>query len=359
MSESCKKLPWKDGYYSDETFRLVLYHIDGNVISRQFISEPLSQKDHPRFSNGTLRYGDFGEADQEVTEKSGLTQYNVQISMPIFGNSVFVDLKATLSDDGENITFIEANKKLRALKWISEKDLIGLKNSGDPADALPTHYEIQNPDKPGKLIWISGGPGLGKSTSGLVLAKKFGYVYYEADAFMSYVNPYVPLNVEEPTLATAKQNFLKDVPQERVDAVVNGVESFMNIITGKEYDLAKCCGLYSFLCKDIVREQKRIGGDWVVAQAVPSRKLRDHIRTRLGDNLIFVVLDMSKEDQLSRIKSRHGNSEKAVGFLSKCYDYFEVAGEDEPRAINVVITKDMTRDDVVEKILLLVNAYEF
>ena len=143
MSESCKNLPWKDGYYSDETFRLVLYHIDGNVISRQFISEPLSQKDHPRFSNGTLRYGDFGEADREVTEKSGLTQYNVQISMPIFGNSVFVDLKATLSDDGANITFIEANKKLRALKWISEKDLIELKNSGDPADALPTHYEIQ------------------------------------------------------------------------------------------------------------------------------------------------------------------------------------------------------------------------
>ena len=356
MSDSQERLPWKEGYYTDEAFRLILYHIKGDIISRQFISGPFEQKEDPRFPKGTLSYGDFGEADPEVKQKSGLSQYNVEILISMLGASVI--LKGALSDDGTEFTLIEADRQLRALKWISEKGLMELKNSGDPADALPTHYKLQNPGKKGKLIWISGGPGLGKSTSGLVLARNFGYVYYEADAFMRHLNPYVPLNVEEPSLAaTTKQNFLKDVPEQRVEAVANGVESFINSLSGKEYDLEKFCGLYSFLCKDIEREQKRIGGDWVVAQAVPTRTLRNHIRTRLGDNLIFVVLDMSKENQLSRITTRHGNSEKVVSFLSKCYEFFEGAGEDEPRTINVAITKDMTRDDVVKKILLLVNAY--
>ena len=250
MSKSHECLPWKDGYYTDENYRLILYHIKGDVISRQFISGPLEQKVDPRYPKGTLSYGDFGEADQEVIQKSGLSQYNVEISIPFVGAAVI--LKATLSEDGADLTFIEADKKLRALKWISEKDLMELKSFGDPADALPTHYKVQHPGKKGKLIWISGAPGLGKSTSGVVLARVL----------------------------------------------------------------------------------------------------------RLGDNLLFVVLDMSKEDQLSRIKTRHGNSEKVASFLSKCYEFFEGAGEDEPRTIYVVITKDMTRDDVVEKILLLVDAYK-
>ena len=61
----------------------------------------------------------------------------------------------------------------------------------------------------GKIIWLSGPPGAGKSTSGLLLAKKYGYVYYEADGFMFGVNPYVPLDATEPSLATMSQPPLK------------------------------------------------------------------------------------------------------------------------------------------------------
>ena len=37
-------------------------------------------------------------------------------------------------------------------------------------------------------------------------------------------------------------------------------------------------------------ERQRIGGDWVVAQAVPSRNMRDVIRKVLGNDLIFIIL---------------------------------------------------------------------
>merc|ERR1712018_245499 len=110
--------------------------------------------------------------------------------------------------------------------------------------------------------------------------------------------------------------------------------------------------------EDIAKEQKRIGGDWVVAQAVPTRKLRDHIRKQLGPNLIFIVLHMTKEDQIARLKERHGNEEKVVNTLAKSSDVFEPAVEDEPNSISLLITKEMTRDDVVDTIIRLVKDYE-
>ena len=61
----------------------------------------------------------------------------------------------------------------------------------------------------GKIIWLSGPPGAGKSTSGLMLARLHNYVYYEADSFMFSCNPYIPLDVSEPSLANFSQEPLK------------------------------------------------------------------------------------------------------------------------------------------------------
>ena len=49
---------------------------------------------------------------------------------------------------------------------------------------------------------------------------------------------------------------------------------------------------------------ERVGGDWVVAQAVPSRKLRDLIKSKLGPDLQFVVLNLDKDHQEDRLKPR-------------------------------------------------------
>ena len=54
-----------------------------------------------------------------------------------------------------------------------------------------------------------GPPGAGKSTSGQLLGRHHGYVYYEADCFGMFVNPFVDPNVDEPTLQIMKQTPLK------------------------------------------------------------------------------------------------------------------------------------------------------
>ena len=118
-----------------------------------------------------------------------------------------------------------------------------------------------------------------------------------------------------------------------------------------EYEFEKVCDLYTSMCCDIAKEQQRIGGNWAVAQAVPTRALRDHIRCQMGENLIFIVLHMSKEDQLSRLKARHGDDESTLKQFSTIFDVFEPARNDEPNTIHIEVTKDMSRDEVVEKII--------
>ena len=53
------------------------------------------------------------------------------------------------------------------------------------------------PDAPGKIVWLSGPPGAGKSTTAKMLAKRCGYAYYEADCTMGMMNPFLKLNADD------------------------------------------------------------------------------------------------------------------------------------------------------------------
>ena len=59
------------------------------------------------------------------------------------------------------------------------------------------------------------------------------------------------------------------------------------------------------LAKYIETQKKRIGGDFVVAKAIGSRKERDQIR-KVFPECIFVILTISKEFQKKRLLVRHG-----------------------------------------------------
>ena len=47
---------------------------------------------------------------------------------------------------------------------------------------------------------------------------------------------------------------------------------------------------YKYMAECLKYERQRIGGDWVVAQAVPSRNMREVIRKAFGNDLIFIIL---------------------------------------------------------------------
>ena len=263
----------------------------------------------------------------------------------------FWEVYGVLSDDSKKITFYGMANSVDSYEWMNEDELTRYIDSGDPVDTPLCHYKIQ-PKNQGTLLWITGAPGLGKSTTGDLLSKKKGYVYYEADAFLWHLNPYIPPDTDENSRENLlDQNILKGVSQERLDSVANGLSQIMLMCQGMEYDFEKVCNLYTSMCCDIAKEQQRIGGNWAVAQAVPTRALREHIRGKMGANLIFIVLHMSKQDQLSRLRARHGDDESTLKQFSTIFDVFEPAGEGETNAVHIEVTKDMSRDDVVGKII--------
>ena len=118
-----------------------------------------------------------------------------------------------------------------------------------------------------------------------------------------------------------------------------------------------CKPFYDEMAKDLIKQRKRIGGDWAIAQAVFSRNQREFIREKVGSSLVFIVLNLTKECQLHRIKSRHGDSLGDAFFntMAKYAELCEPAGEDEPNTFNINITGNMSKEDVVKEILKIAN----
>ena len=55
---------------------------------------------------------------------------------------------------------------------------------------------------------------------------------------------------------------------------------------------------FKFLADHIAKERQRLGGDFAVAQAVFSRNQRNLLRQIIGPDLVFMVLNMTRQSQV-------------------------------------------------------------
>jgi len=105
------------------------------------------------------------------------------------------------------------------------------------------------------------------------------------------------------------------------------------------------------MSKEIDRQRKRIGGNFVVAFATQTQVQRDLIRQILPD-CTFITLTLTREAQKKRLLARHDEKAEAdvIKFLTNIYDFYELPGENECNTYNLDITDEMTRDEIVKSV---------
>ena len=152
----------------------------------------------------------------------------------------------------------------------------------------------------GRVLWISGAPGMGKSTSAQLLGKNHGYVYYEGDSFGGLRNPFNTIDSENPSLDQIKMKNLKGIlksvsilliskesilgkgSSERAAFMQQAQELWGPLLAGQEYDQSVMSEYFRLMAEDIATQKKRIGGNWAVATVVFNRADRDLIRYDFG-----------------------------------------------------------------------------
>lgn len=307
-----------------------------------------------------IKYGEFGEADPEVEEISGQKINNIKMILSLAPFEDEGDLEtlkpgqfATLGvihEEGRRVT-MKGQTGLGSLIKITEQELEELLNDWDPIEAPPGDYKVQ-PEKPGKIIWLTGAPGMGKSTSAQILGRDYGHVYYEADCFGGLKNPYVPLNVDNPTMAQIHQKQLGGPGKEERKAMIERtMVIWADMMAGKEYNVELMLEFYEHLALDIKREKKRIGGDFAIATVLLKKDARTLMRKILGDQLVIVSLTMSMEERRKRVLARHSGDEASADLMDHFATIMEPLEASEPNSVELEVTGDMTRDEVVHEIL--------
>ena len=206
MADTTTKSPLVDGWYFSNVSTQMLMKISGNDVM-YYPNITLDYPDLESTGNGTLTFGDFGPAHEEVKIASGGVETN-NFLLEAFGG--IMKFNGVHSQDGKKLYMYGMWNEVETLSWQSEDDLNKLRENRDDCQApsLPSYIKVQ-PENPGKLVWLTGPPGAGKSTTAQLMGKDQGFVYFEADCSMAFVNPFLDPNVPNPTVAAFKQKPVK------------------------------------------------------------------------------------------------------------------------------------------------------
>ena len=205
-----------------------------------------------------------------------------------------------------------------------------MREGGDPIShpSCPSSPLALPGGGPGCLLWLSGAPGSGKSTTAQLVARLHGWVYYDIDCFGELRNPFIHPDTPNPTMATERQRpLVGEGRQEREEICSEGYRAWASFLkTGElsESDWSAVDRYMDALCEDIQRQRGRLGGHWAVAGCLTLRRMRDRVRSNLGAQVSIVHLAMDQEDIRARLTLRHQDSAEILMVSSQLYKIYQI-----------------------------------
>ena len=102
------------------------------------------------------------------------------------------------------------------------------------------------------------------------------------DCFRGLRNPYIPVDVPNPTMAQENQRKLTGEGSKERKEIFDRIEKIEDKIYRKkklkDEEESAYKEMMEYMADDIFKERKRIGGDWVIAGCLLSNRQRDVIR---------------------------------------------------------------------------------
>ena len=215
----------REGFWKFGDSKANIAHVmpSGKVLLQNVMN--LDYPDLPAAMEWEPEYGQIDEAKPELQEASGKAMHNIKL------NGGMATMKAILNDEGTKIWVWGWSNKMEVWDWLTPENLQAMKDDRD--DYLSPRFVktkvmimfiscyamftfrfsaphiTPRPGTPGKVYWLSGPPGAGKSTTCQLMARNNDYIYYEADCVMQLINPFTDVHADNPTMASGDNRALK------------------------------------------------------------------------------------------------------------------------------------------------------
>jgi len=274
--------------------------------------------------------------------------------------------EATISADRKTITGGPGMLLHSELTWVSPDEAEQIRNRPKEPVTCPSVPHPLQPGKPGKLLFLSGPPGTGKSTMASLISERENRVFYEGDGFFLGFNPYISLGEDQVKCRSEKPALIGPGMKERLKGMFDYFGFTMTVArertvrnrrgkASKPIDHSGKDRFLQLMAEDIARERMRVGGDWVVAFAVYDREDRDIFRKVLGNEVIFVLLDLDKDLMKKRLSRRKkGEGRRFARLRSR----FEKIRAGEKRTLSYLVPHHASEEENVEAVLELVKRFE-
>merc|ERR1712038_332375 len=174
-------------------------------------------------------------------------------------NTVMITLNgetavAMVSEDKKSITGGPGLLATSPMTWITPEEAEEINSrEQQPASAPKSPYPLQ-PDRLGKLTFISGPPGSGKSTIAGIIAKKQNWTFYEGDGFLLGFNPYVFPNESQVEARSEKPALIGPGMGKRGEALVGFFVNQYELDNDITTDRSPTEKYYQLMAEDMLRE---------------------------------------------------------------------------------------------------------